>query len=288
MTSIHNESGKYSFLWDLSNEELERLLQQEFIASDDRELDEDYFMAIVEVMKSREEVTPEDRKEAKAAWKNFQENYMDQSDAYEFVPFPKIESSTNNQINRLPKTKHTHHFVRVALIAATLLGVLGGIASATGWLEAILTWTTETFGFVSPRDKGDSDILSDDPYADLRNIMAGYTDLAVVPNWAPEGTQMESDVRVLEQQNETTINCRYQADDAFFTLTYRIYETMPERYFTGYEKSTIEDAHEHDGIQYKVSRNNSKYTIIWYNEYIEGTLQGNLSYEDLIEMVDSI
>lgn len=288
MTSIHNESGKYSFLWDLSNEELERLLQQEFIASDDRELDEDYFMAIVEVMKSREEVTPEDQEEAKAAWKNFQENYMDQSDAYEFVPFPKIESSTNNQINRLPKTKHTHHFVRVALIAAALLGVLGGIASATGWLEAILTWTTETFGFVSPRDKGDSDILSDDPYADLRNIMAGYTDLAVVPNWAPEGTQMESDVRVLEQQNETTINCRYRNGDVLFTLTYRIYETMPERYFTDYEKSTIEAAHEHDGIKYKISSNNSTYTVIWHSDYIEGTLQGNLSYEDLIEMVDSI
>lgn len=81
MTAIHNESGKYSFLWDISNEELERLLQQEFIASDDRELDEDYFMAIVEVMKSREKVTPEDQEEAKLAWKNFKENYMGWSEA---------------------------------------------------------------------------------------------------------------------------------------------------------------------------------------------------------------
>lgn len=288
MTSIHNESGKYSFLWDLSNEELERLLQHEFIASDDRELDEDYFMAIVEVMKSREEVTPEDRKEAKAAWKNFQENYMDQSDAYEFVPFPKIESSTNNQINHLPKTKHTHRFARTALIAAALLGVLGGIVSATGWLEAIVTWTTETFGFMSPRDKGDSDVLSDDPYTDLRNIMVGYTDLAVVPNWAPEGTQMESDVRVLEQQNETTINCRYRNGDGLFTITYRIYATMPTKYFTGYEKSVPEPIHEHDGIEYQISSNNSRYTVIWYNDCVEGMIQGDLTYEDLIDMVDSI
>lgn len=96
MSSIHSKSGKYSFLWDLSNEELERLLQQEFIASDDRKLDEDYFIAIVEVMKSRETVAPDDRTEATAAWQDFQENYMGQSNVYEFVPFPEAKSSTIN------------------------------------------------------------------------------------------------------------------------------------------------------------------------------------------------
>lgn len=291
MTSNHSESGKYSYLRDLSTEELERLLQQDFIMNgdSDTEPDTDYIMAIMEVIMSREHTDPDTSKQiTDAAWKDFQENYHGQSDAYAPVPLPEHNSSTNNQINHLPKAKHTHRFVRVALIAVALLGVLGGIASATGWLEAILTWTTETFGFVSPRDKGDSDILSDDPYADLRNIMAGYTDIAVVPNWAPEGTQMENDVRVLEEQAKTVINCSYHSSDVLFTVTYRIYEVAPQKYFTGYEKSVPDPLYEHNGIKYQISSNNSKYTVIWYNDCVEGMIQGDLTYKDLIKMVDSI
>lgn len=256
MSSIHNESGKYSFLWDLSDEELERLLQQEFIASDDRELDEDYFMAIVEVMKSRETVSPDDRAAATAAWKDFQENYMGQSDAYEFVPFPETKSSTINQIDHKPRTRRLHRVMRIVLIAALMCCILGGIiASATGWLERIVTWTSETFGFASPYDRQAPEVLSDDVYADLRDIMADYTNLAVVPNWAPEGTQMESEVRVLEELTDTLIKCRYKSGDTVFSITYHVYETMPEEYKTGYEKGEQCFPHEHDGTEFAISDN---------------------------------
>lgn len=288
MTSGYSESGKYAFLWDLSDEELERLLQQEFAASDDRELDEDYFAAIAEVMKSRERETPEDREEAEAAWKDFQENYVGQSDAYESVPLPETESSTMHQIHHRRRRPRLSRGVRISVIIVVLICVLGGIASATGWFQAIITWTSETFGFANPGVKQQSEQLFEDPYAKLRSTLTNYTDLALVPTWAPEGTQVEDDVRVVEGQEKTTVRCTYQCNDKFFSLTFWIYENKPDEYPTEYEQSEQASAHAHNGIEYYITDNKANCTAIWYQDNVEGMIQGELSYEELIQMVDSI
>lgn len=288
MTSGYSESGKYAFLWDLSDEELERLLQQEFAAADDRELDEDYFAAIAEVMKSREKETPEDREEAEAAWKDFQENYVGQSDAYESVPLPETESSTMHQIHHRRRRPRLSRGVRISVIIVVLICVLGGIASATGWFQAIITWTTETFGFTGRGAKQQSELLTDDPYEELRNTLADYTELALVPTWAPEGTQMEKSVRITEGQEKTIIKCSYQYNDRLFLITFCIYEQKPEEYLWDYEKSEQASAYEHNGTEYSIADNKTNCTAIWYQDNVEGMIQGELSYEDLIQMVDSI
>jgi len=59
MTSNHSESGKFSYLRDLPTEELEQLLQQDFILNENSESDTDYIKAIIEVIMSRERKDPD-------------------------------------------------------------------------------------------------------------------------------------------------------------------------------------------------------------------------------------
>ena len=230
MTSNHSESGKFSYLRDLPTEELEQLLQQDFILNENSESDTDYIKAIMEVIMSRERKDPDERNAMiDAAWEDFQENYHGQSTAYEPVPFPEYDSSTIPQVNSVSRKKAPRRIIGSIAVAAAIICLLVSFASASGWLKALVTWTSETFSFVSPKRDVEVPEL-DDPYLNLRLEVADYTDLEVVPTWAPEGTVMESDIRVLERQDVTIVESAFLSDSGEFTIRYRIYETIPKEY----------------------------------------------------------
>lgn len=288
MTSNHSESGKFSYLRDLPTEELEQLLQQDFILNENSESDTDYIKAIMEVIMSRERKDPDERNAMiDAAWEDFQENYHGQSTAYEPVPFPEYDSSTIPQVNSVSRKKAPRRIIGSIAVAAAIICLLVSFASASGWLKALVTWTSETFSFVSPKRDVEVPEL-DDPYLNLRLEVADYTDLEVVPTWAPEGTVMESDIRVLERQDVTIVESAFLSDSGEFTIRYRIYETIPKEYPVSYEWTTEHTHYFHDGTEYHIATNNQDNTVSWIDDGVEGLIQGDLSEEDLKQMVDSI
>lgn len=288
MTSNHSESGKFSYLRDLPTEELEQLLQQDFILNENSESDTDYIKAIMEVIMSRERKDPDERNAMiDAAWEDFQENYHGQSTAYEPVPFPEYDSSTIPQVNSVSRKKAPRRIIGSIAVAAAIICLLVSFASASGWLKALVTWTSETFSFVSPKRDVEVPEL-DDPYLNLRLEVADYTDLEVVPTWAPDGTVMENDIRVLERQDVTIVESAFLSDSGEFTIRYRIYETIPKEYPVSYEWTTEHTHYFHDGTEYHIATNNQDNTVSWIDDGVEGLIQGDLSEEDLKQMVDSI
>ena len=270
MTSNHSESGKFSYLRDLPTEELEQLLQQDFILNENSESDTDYIKAIMEVIMSRERKDPDERNAMiDAAWEDFQENYHGQSTAYEPVPFPEYDSSTIPQVNSVSRKKAPRRIIGSIAVAAAIICLLVSFASASGWLKALVTWTSETFSFVSPKRDVEVPEL-DDPYMNLRLEVADYTDSEVVPIWAPEGTVLESAIRVLERQDVTIVESAFLFDSGEFTIRYRIYDTIPNEYPIFYEWTTEHTHYIHDGIEYHIASNNRDNTASWINDGVEG------------------
>lgn len=279
----------YPFLEQMRTEELEALLQQEFTAADGGELDVDYIMAIMEVMKQRDANPPAAEVDVDAAWRDFKENYQGQASAYETEVLPERDSSHLDQITSPSPKKKSRRILRAAVITAACIVILCGAASAFGFdlLQAFADWTAETFGFVTPGQEEAE--APQDPYLELRLAVAEETDLPVVPNWAPKGTVSKEEVSVINRSDGVRLQATYINSQGEFTIRIQIYNSLPEEYFGVYQKNDHNvTKYDSGGIIHYLMENTETCSVAWLNGDIETLIQGNLTMGDLEKMVDSI
>ena len=280
----------YPFLEQMRTEELEALLQQEFTAADGVEPDVDYIMAIMEVMKQRDANPPAAEVDVDAAWRDFKENYQGQASAYETEVLPERDSSHLDQITSPSPKKKSRRILRAAVITAACIVILCGAASAFGFdlLQAFADWTAETFGFVTPGQE-EAEAPQDDPYNTLRLAVSKETDIPTVPTWFPDGTVLIGNISVVEHLDKTRIQASFETNKGQFTIRVQIYNTVPEKYEGTYQvDNEFSEPYEVDGIIHYIMSNNDTNSVAWVNGVVEGHIQGNLSVEDLKEMVNSI
>ncbi|HJB53627.1 MAG TPA: DUF4367 domain-containing protein [Candidatus Oscillibacter pullicola] len=280
----------YPFLEQMRTEELEALLQQEFTAADGGEPDVDYIMAIMEVMKQRDANPPAAEVDVDAAWRDFKENYQGQASAYETEVLPERDSSHLDQITSPSPKKKSRRILRAAVITAACIVILCGAASAFGFdiLQAFADWTAETFGFVTPGQE-EAEAPQDDPYNTLRLAVSKETDIPTVPSWFPDGTVLIGNISVVEHLDKTRIQASFETNKGQFTIRVQIYNTVPEKYEGTYQvDNEFSEPYEVDGIIHYIMSNNDTNSVAWVNGVVEGHIQGNLSVEDLKEMVNSI
>ena len=280
----------YPFLEQMRTEELEALLQQEFTAADGGEPDVDYIIAIMEVMKQRDANPPAAEVDVDAAWRDFKENYQGQASAYETEVLPERDSSHLDQITSPSPKKKSRRILRAAVITAACIVILCGAASAFGFdlLQAFADWTAETFGFVTPGQE-EAEAPQDDPYNTLRLAVSKETDIPTVPTWFPDGTVLIGNISVVEHLDKTRIQASFETNKGQFTIRVQIYNTVPEKYEGTYQvDNEFSEPYEVDGIIHYIMSNNDTNSVAWVNGVVEGHIQGNLSVEDLKEMVNSI
>ncbi|WP_312281695.1 hypothetical protein [Oscillibacter sp.] len=93
-----DKSALYPPLEQLSTEELEKLLLQDFVASSGSEPDVDYIMAIMEVIQKREaETSAAECVDVDKAWNDFKENYQEKFNS--FVSDNFCESHSSDHLN---------------------------------------------------------------------------------------------------------------------------------------------------------------------------------------------
>lgn len=284
---------KYPIFEQLSTEELEKLLAQDFAATDGEEPDADYIMAIMGVINEREKAAGH-QSDVDAAWKEFQEEYQGQAAAFERTSSCEAESSDHHQTShtQVPR-KHTRVF-RYVLVAAILVVLLGGTASGFSRVfQAMVNWTAETFGFESPYGTSESESITQfDPYADLRITVAEYTDIQVVPKWAPEGTMVASNsaVQKTDRKNAVTLSGMYNTSDGEFLIRIRIYDKSPVDYYVSYQWDESQNivTYTTNGLDHDIAYNYDKTTAVWTNGNVECMIQGDLSEAEIERMIDSI
>ena len=285
-----------SVLAGKSTEELEELLAASFPLGDNAETDEAYIMTIMEVIREREEKEADKEKrqaEVDAAWREFQEyraerdrekaevdGMADASGKFPGEPFRPQE--------KIRTAKKPGRVLRSCAAAAAVIVLLCGTAYAFGWniFQALADWTAETFQFLTGAETEEFDYGVFDR---LYKSVTVETDIPVVPRWAPDGTEEVEQPRTSVRSDKTRIVGQYLIGEREFTVRIMIYNTTPEDYLGAYQKNdvTVEE-YESGGIIHYITENVDNISSMWTNERIEGYIQGDLSIEELKDMIDSI
>ncbi|WP_312159751.1 DUF4367 domain-containing protein [Oscillibacter sp.] len=287
----------YPPLEQLSTEELEKLLLQDFVAPSGSEPDVDYIMAIMEVIQKREaETSAAECVDVDKAWNDFKENYQEKSNSFVSDNFCEPHSSDHlNQIHYKGRPPKRLRVFRITAIAAALIVILCGTVSAFGAniFQALANWTVETFGFISagtPEDDSHMSVIpNDDPFGELRAAVLAVTDIPLVPKWAPENTEVNGDISIVERANGTRILGTYDSEDGLFSIRIQTYDNIPSEYTGVYQKDAQEVLeYESSGIVHYIMSNNSTCGAAWINEDTECFIQGSFTVEEMEKMVDSI
>lgn len=279
-------SNTYSPLEQLSTEEIERLL----CTSDGEEPDVDFIIKAMEVIQFREKGNPSTQQiDVDAAWKEFQEDYKDNADAFASSTDSEMDYSNENRVKPIRKVFPLFRRVAVVAIVVFLLNVT---TTAFGFdlFRVIAKWTADTFHFTSQDTviAGQAD-PENDPFASIREAVAEYTDTPVIPTWAPEGTEEIEKPEIIERVRCTSIVGRYHFAQNEFSIQVQIYEHPPELDDTIYQKDDGETiVVDINGITHFVFSNLDTSGVAWVSGNNKSYIQGNLTVEDLRQMIDSI
>lgn len=284
----------YSVLEQLSTQELENLLVQDFSASNGAEPDIDFILEVMEVIQRRDDsdaVGMEDL-DVDKAWKEFRQEYQGHFESFKVGSSREYSPSQPEQIR---KPKRVYPLIRYAGIAAILIILLSGVASAFGYnvFQAIATWTTETFSFVSPGNAEAQNsrqaVPENDLGSSLRTMVAEQTETPLVPTWFPEGTEECEPVQRAERSSYTVFSESFEIPSGRIIIRIQIYNNLPDKSTGTYQKDENPvELYEVNGITHYIFSNNKTHQAVWMNGNIEVAISGKLSVEELEKMVESI
>ena len=268
---------------EMSTRELDGLLWRDFAADQEGFLDPEDILTITEVINSREEDTPTDA-DVQAAWESFRARIREEEptptesipeEAPAAVPFAKPE-----------KKKPGRKKLRWAVAAAAVVCLLAVPAMGSGAMENLVEWTTQYFSFL-PQSGAPQERPGAVTYAEVQETVGQLTDIPVLPAWYPEGTVLEQ-LTVNERFSGTSINVSFSLRDQVFALIVTVYDSE-QIGTTKYEKNEGYVEHYYvNGIPHYIMGNMERYSVAWQNGNTENSIQGDLTVEELKQMIDSI
>ena len=230
-----------------------------------------------------------------AAWEEFQNEYQGQAAAFDRTIQCEAESSDHQKTSSAQVARKRTRVFRYVLVAAVLIVLLCGTASGFGRIfQAMVNWTAETFGFESPYGVEASAEAAEreDPYINLRTAVAEYTDLPVVPKWAPEGTvaSVEGGVQKTTRKDSTQLSGIHETTHGRYVVRIMVHNEIPVQYTGAYQwnEAQVPVNHKAGGLNHELVYNHENSIAAWTSENVECVIQGALSEEELEKMIDSI
>lgn len=298
--AVTNSADMYSYLDQLSTQELEALLQKD--AEDPDGGDLDMVMYIMEVIEKREGGV--DKTAAADALKDFFSAYATpEGDGLRLYPGDDQgdKEAKSDSPKELQKARHRRLSLKGAgLIAAVLVCVFSLAACSVGgisrFFQMVGRWTSEVFTFENtyegdiPKDSGTEMTapLENTEYTSMEEALTAYgITEKVVPTKFPEDlTVVAIDVSKSEHGNFVKFCAVYQGGDHYLILQIRqISDTNTE----SFEKDSY-DVTEYvkDGIRHYFYTNMDSNCVTWFNGNLECSIGTDISKDDLIAVVDSI
>lgn len=269
--------SEYAKFDTMTTEELEEILRLDLIAPDGQGSDTETLLYVMEVLADRRNMNGHAENEALKAYESFKQNYM-----------PEIKTA--------PKTVVKHRRSKIywlrklsAAAAVFLIVLLGSItAKAFGvdiW-EAVITWTQETFhigGYGQTDEPGTSDRLDYDSLQEA--LQQGKIDEPLVPTWIPDEYVL-TDIRVEETPVQDIYNAIYHNGDKTLKITVRNHLTTNPEYIE--QSEGLVETYDVDGITYHLFLNNLRAQAVWIKDSYECYIFGDLTIDELKQMIDSI
>lgn len=290
----------YSYLDQLSTQELESLLQKD--AEDPDGGDLDMVMYIMEVIEKREGGS--DKEKAAAALEDFFSTYATpEGDGLRLYSSDNLgdKEAKSDPAKVFHKSRHRKFSLRGAgLIAAVLVCVFSLAACSVGgigrFFQMVGKWTSEVFAFENTYDGDIPKVdgaelaapLENAQYASMEEALAAYgITEKVVPTSFPEGFEVVTiDVSESEQGNSVKFCAVYQGGDHYLTLQVRQVFNLNMESFEKDGDAVTEYVKE--GIRHYFYTNMDSNCVTWFNGNLECFIDTNLPEEDLTLAIDSI
>lgn len=298
--AVTNSADMYSYLDQLSTQELEGLLQKD--AEDPDGGDLDMVMYIMEVIEKREGGV--DKTAAADALKDFFSAYATpEGDGLRLYSSDNLgdKEAKSDSPKELQKARRRRLSLKGAgLIAAVLVCVFSLAACSVGgigrFFQMVGKWTSEVFTFENaykgeiPQEIGTNapQPQEDVQYSRIEDALAAYgITERVVPTKLPEGLEIETvEVIPFESNNSVNFCALYQSDMSYLILQIRQIASQHDEKF---EKDEGEVAkYIRDGIPHYFYENVGSSCITWFNGNLECVIDTDLPKDCLIAVVDSI
>ena len=259
----------------MSTASLQELLQAEL--DSDRDVDLEKLKEILAVLDER---TEQKEVDVDAAWDRFIHNHL---------PAEPLYPLTEDTPTKKKKSSRKKHPVRIGVLAALIAifmfclgaGVAASAADFDVW-NAVMQWSSETFGFSFCQDIDASSHVSDPEYTDLKCALAnaGLTE-PLIPYYLPDGYK-----QVEFNAQDGRFAAMYKKADSVIGI--KIQE-IGDNNSTLLEKDQIEpEVYTVGGVNHYVSTNDDEYLAVWANDGYECFISGVQTKEELFKMIDSI
>lgn len=298
--AVTNSADMYSYLDQLSTQELEGLLQKD--AEDPDGGDLDMVMYIMEVIEKREGGV--DKTAAADALKDFFSAYATpEGDGLRLYSSDNLgdKEAKSDSPKELQKARRRRLSLKGAgLIAAVLVCVFSLAACSVGgigrFFQMVAKWTSEVFTFENaykgkiPQEIGTNALQpqEDVQYSRIEDALAAYgITEKVVPTKLPEGLEIETvEVILFESNNSVNFCALYQSDTNYLMLQVR---QLADQHDEKFEKSEGEvTKYTRDGIVYYFYMNMDSNCVTWFNGNLECSIGTDLPEGELTFIVDSI
>lgn len=272
----------YPGLEALSVEELDDLLQEEFLLSDQDGPDTDLIQAILAEIQIKEGTTTPSE-EAQASLEAF---FADQ-DQREAAP----EEPTVIPFPHKPKKERTHHRKRwlpsVVAAACLVCFLCAPAAHGSTALESMINWNKATFVLPGGEDNRLS-VVTDSEYLEVLDEVKSRSDVPLLPTWFPEGTELSSVEKNVD--DELYVCCMFfTKGEQTFALDVYLYNedtnitvTHEKNAGSGQVKYTKK------GMPYYVMQNVDRNVAVWSTKRSDVSISGYLSEREIDRMIESI
>lgn len=178
----------------------------------------------------------------------------------------------------------------MVLILGLLIAVVPQRAEAETFWEMLQRWSDTVVAYFSREDRFDDEkyvFLTDNP--GLQQVYDAVAQLGVtepvVPMWLPEGSEI---TEIVEKNTPMLSGVFASFSNGSSQIVYKldIYNGEPAHQY--YKDDTHYESYELEGTIYNITRNNTRWSVIWTKDNIEGHITLDCQEETLRRILNSI
>ena len=264
----------------METEELEQILRLDAEAPEGAESDTELLLYVLEVLAHRRNNTNITGNTAQQAWESFQQNYMPHG-------IHDSKSRTNNKVTAAPWVRRL--IAAAAVIALVIVIPVSAKAFSLEKLwDVIATWAKETFSFVSSENENTHEpgVKSAEVFSSLQDALAkSNRDPSIIPTWMPDGFVLEKIEKNISPIQEIYLAIYRNGDNVLRVRVQSFVESSPEKIEIN-EK--LIEIYESGDLAFYIFSNNNHLHAIWAADSYECYIAGDLSIDELKQMIDSI
>lgn len=282
--NINNKSDVlYKYYSSFTTPQLKTMLKSDFYASDKKELSSETIETILSILHSRENVKNENFN-IDDGWNSFKANYLPFVEQNSTLFDDPTATATTRKANKAFYKKR--EFAAAIVIGMIMTGIFSTTTTAQNLFSYIANWTKETFWF------NENNSSTNYNQSKIKSTLANDYDFSKIPDdllptWLPDGF-VQKDLTGYENSSEKVVYISFEneGNHSFLNITISyLYAEVSNIYEKDNTKVTI---YQKNGIDYFLLSNLNTNTAIWKNNSFECQIDGDISIDELKQIIDSI